>query len=749
MNGQSARTGHHSNKRLILGLGIVLFFFMLASLLMMSNALQSPDRFGEYLSALIIFNTLGLLALVILISANVINLIKQVRHKVPGSRMTYRTVTMFALLSVTPVLILYYFSLDFLYRGIDSWFNLRIEQALDDSLELSKISLNERMREILKQTEQVAYEIRQKSDAVIPFEIDIYRNRLGATELTVMSRQGNFIASSFTDSNNLLPNRPNATILFQLQQGNNYIGLTSIDNAGFSIQAVANIPLSGMNREPRVIQALFPMSARINELATNIQTAYAKYQELSYLRDQLKLGFISILTLVLLFSIFSALWAAFYSANRLAAPIRNLADGTRSVAEGNYDKQLPVPGNDELGFLVASFNDMTKKISTARDEARNSQMEAETQKAYLEAVLGRLSSGVLVIDQDNNVRTVNISSSQILGIDTSNLVGRTVEQIESDFPYLEPLIKTIEYHRADHKDDWREQVTLFGTSGRQILMCSGTVLSLTGDKEMTTNVHVTVFDDITALIQGQKNAAWSEMARRLAHEIKNPLTPIQLAAERLRLKYIDPANPAQSEMLDRLTNTIIQQVETMKDMVNTFSEYAHTPKISQKYIDLNQLIQEVVDLYSTLMKTDGVVEMDLAKNLPAIKADTGRLRRVFNNLLHNAFDATSGNMHTVIKVKTDFVSSHGLDFIEIRIKDAGTGIPEDLIDRVFEPYVTGKPKGTGLGLAIVQKIIEEHGGIVWLENNTDSPGACAIIRLPVVTSMQHNNVNSIIQRDII
>lgn len=747
MNGPSDKAGH-TYKRIILVLGIGLFFFMLASLLMMSDALQSPDRFGEYLSVLLIFNTLGLLVLVFLITANLINLVKQLKRKVPGSRMTFRTVTMFAVLSVTPVLILYYFSLDFLYRGIDSWFDLQVEEALDDSLELSRISLNDRMREILKQTEGIASEISQKKDSAIPFEIDVYRNRIGASELTLINRQGNFIASSLIDSNNLVPNRPSENILFQLQQGNNYIGLTAVDNAEFSIQAVVNIAANSVNDEPRIIQALFPMAARINALATKIQTAYGKYQELSYLRNQLKLGFISILTLVLLFSIFSALWAAFYSANRLAAPIRNLAEGTKSIAEGNYDKQLPVPGNDELGFLITSFNEMTRKISTARDEARRSQMEAETQKAYLEAVLGRLSSGVLVIDQDNHLRTVNISSSQILGVDLANLTGQTLDIIESSFPYLEPLIKTIEYHRADHKREWREQVTLFGTSGRQILMCSGTVLTLTADSEVV-NVHVTVFDDITALIQGQKNAAWSEMARRLAHEIKNPLTPIQLAAERLRLKYIDTSNPGNSEMLDRLTNTIIQQVDTMKEMVNTFSEYAYTPKISQKYINLNDLIQEVADLFNTMMKADRTLEMDLAENLPAIKADSGRLRRVFNNLLHNAFDATPGNMHTVIKIQTRFVSNHGLDFVEIRIRDSGTGIPANLIDSVFEPYVTNKPKGTGLGLAIVQKIIEEHGGIVWLENNEATPGACAIIRLPIVTTIQNDNVNHINQRDII
>lgn len=716
---------------------------MLASLVMMSDALQNPERFGDYLSVLLLFNTLGLLVLLILITANLRSLIIQLKNKAPGARMTFRTVVMFALLSVTPVLILYYFSLDFLYRGIDSWFNLEVEQALDDSLELSKISLTDRMRDILKQTELMAAEFGQKNNTLIPFEIDSYRGRIGADELTVMTRQGNFIASS-GDSNNLLPNRPNDTILFQLQQGSNYIGLAALGDSGFSIQAVVNIPEILGNTEPRIMQALFPMSGRINSLASNVQSAYGKYQELAYLRNQLKLGFISILTLVLLFSIFSALWAAFYSASRLAAPIRDLAEGTKSVAQGDYSKQLPVPGNDELGFLVASFNEMTRKIASARDEARASHIEAKAQQAYLEAVLGRLSSGVLVIDQEGNLRTANISSSMILGIDISGMTGKSLDDIQGHFNYLEPLINTIKFHSADSRNDWREQVTLFGISGRQILMCSGTTLSLTGrDKS---RVHVTVFDDITALIQGQKNAAWSEMARRLAHEIKNPLTPIQLAAERLRLKYLHSMDSSETEALDRLTNTIIQQVETMKDMVNSFTEYAHTPKISQKYLNLNKLIQEVVDLYNTL-GSDRTIDVDLAENLPLIKADAGRLRRVLNNLFNNAFDATPRDMHTVLKVKTDYISDQGLDFIEIRIKDSGTGISEDIIENVFEPYVTTKTKGTGLGLAIVKKIIEEHGGIVWLENNDRAPGACAIIRLP--GSMHDDNINHVKQRDII
>jgi nitrogen fixation/metabolism regulation signal transduction histidine kinase len=718
---------------------------MLASLVMMSDALQNPNRFGQFMTGLLVFNTVGLLALIALIFTNIRNLVKQLRDKVPGSKMTFRTVSMFAILSTIPVLILYYFSLNFLYKGIDSWFDPRIEQALTDSLELSKISLNDRMREILNQTQQVADEISRLSDEIIPLEIDTYRSRLGADELTVLNDQGNFIASS-SSSDALVPNLPNETILFQLQQGSNYVGLTSTAISEFSIQSVVNIPVLALNEEPRILQSLFPMSQRINSLATNVQFSFSEYQEFSFIRNQLKLGFISILTLVLLFSIFSALWASFYSANRLAAPIRDLAEGTKSVAEGDYSKQLTVPSNDELGFLVASFNEMTRKISQARDEVKLSQLEAEAQKAYLEAVLVRLSSGVLVIDQDGQIRTANISSNEILGINLTRMISSQVKEITNKYIYLEPLIKTIDFHLNRWDEDWREQVTLFGTSGRQILMCSGTSLLLTGLED--SRVHVVVFDDITAIIQGQKDAAWSEMARRLAHEIKNPLTPIQLAAERLRLKFSKTMEPKQASAMDKLTHTIIQQVETMKDMVNTFAEYARTPMSPHKSLDLNRLIQEVVDLYNTL-ESHISIEMNLAENLPNIKGDSGRIRRVFNNLLNNALEATAPGSHSKLSISSEYISDQGLDFVEIRIKDAGIGISKEILDNIFEPYVTTKPKGTGLGLAIVKKIIEEHGGIVWLENNPDCTGACAIIRLPAVMQLGNKQVSKMSKRGAI
>ena len=708
--------------------GMVLFVFMLVSLLMMSDALQNSSRFGELYSGLLIFNTIGLLILAFLIALNLRRLILQLRQKVAGAKLTIRMVLIFTALSVTPVLILYYFSLDFLHRGIDSWFDLRVEKALDNSLELSRLSIEMRKKELLKQTEQYASEFAQINNAVAPFEIDDYRDRSGAEELILMSKQGTILASSLNNPNRLFPDRPDDAILLQLQQGNNYISLDTVHSTGLAFRVVVKVPPSGIENESRILQALYPIAGRMNKLADSVQTSYKKYKQLTYMQDQLKLSFILILTLVLLFSIFSVVWAAFYSAKKLAAPIRDLAEGTRSVAEGEYNTQLPVPSHDELGFLVASFNDMTRKIAKARDEVRLSQQEVEAQRTYLEAVLSRLSSGVLVLDMQKQLRTVNFSSGRILGIEVEKLLDKSLSDLSCEFAYLEQFLKIIDYH-IEQGIDWREQVTLFGTSGRQILMCSGTSLSLSEAKE---KVHVILFDDITALVQGQRDAAWSEMARRLAHEIKNPLTPIKLAAERLRHKYIGVLPPDQTETMDKLTRTIVSQVETMKDMVNAFSDYARKPELKTEEINLNSLIVEVVDLFSNL-DTKADINIHLDKQLPYIKADPSRLRQVFNNIINNAFDAAGKPGQTILEINTHRVRDKEVDYIEVTIRDSGPGLSEDMISTIFEPYVTTKKKGTGLGLAIAKKIIEEHGGLVWLENNPDGPGVCAIIRLPVAT----------------
>ena len=714
-------------EKLITFIGLCLFIFMLSSLLMMSKSLQNSELFDRFYLGLLLFNALGLISLSILIILNLKRLIRQLKNRVIGARMTIRIVVLFSLLSVTPVLIVYYFSLDVLHRGIDSWFDLRIEQALDDSLELSRLALDVRMRELLNTTEKIAEELSDTNDVELPSHIDQIRDRINADELTLLTRKGVIVVSSSEDTKSLIPNTPEETILLQLIQNNSYIGIDLIENKGLVIRAVVNVPMIGIGSTEKIIQALFPMSERMNQLSENVQTSFIEYKELSYLREQLKFSFIIILTLVLLFSVFSAVWAAFYSARTLAAPIKDLAQGTRAIAKGNYNTKLPVPSNDELGFLVASFNDMTDKISQARDTAKNSQKESESQQIYLETILSRLSSGVIVFNKDGKIEKSNISAAQILQIEVTILNQKNIDDLINNFSKLKSFFECISNNINEKTNDWREQIILSKKTGNQILLINGTVLTSSDNSKIR---HIVVFDEITALIQGQRDAAWSEVARRLAHEIKNPLTPIQLAAERLRSKYLSSLDKNNVETLDRMTNTIIQQVETMKDMVNDFSDYARPAEFKEEEIEIINLLQEGVDLFSN-MNFGNKIEMDIKTNLPKIHGDEKKLRRVLNNVLTNAVDANSIGDHNLLKISAKTVNIEDNEIIEIRVIDSGPGIDPLVENNLLEPYITTKEKGTGLGLAIVKKIIDEHSGTFWLENNKEEDGACAVIRLPV------------------
>ena len=710
--------------KIITLIGLCLFIFMLSSLLMMSKTLQNSELFDRFYLGLLLFNALGLVSLSILIILNLKRLIRQLKNRVIGSRMTVRIVILFSLLSVTPVLVVYYFSLDFLHRGIDSWFDLRVEKALDDSLELSRLALDVRMRELLNTTKKIAEELGETNDLELPFYINQIRDRINANELTLLTRKGVILVSSSKDTKSLVPNTPEETVLLQLIQNNSYIGIDLIKNKGLMIRSVVNLPTTGLNKKEEVLQALFPISERMNKLAANVQTSFIEYQELSYLREQLKFSFIIILTLVLLFSVFSAVWAAFYSARTLSAPIKDLAQGTRDIAKGNYNTKLPIPSNDELGFLVASFNDMTDKISQARDNAKNSQEEAESQQIYLETILSRLSSGVIVLNKDGEIEKSNISAAQILQVDADALNNKN---IINAFPKLTNFFECISNNISEKNDDWREQITLSEKTGNQILMINGSIL--TGPNNSVSK-HIIVFDEITALVQGQRDAVWSEIARRLAHEIKNPLTPIQLAAERLRNKYLLSLDPNNVEMLDRMTNTIIQQVETMKVMVNDFSDYARSSDSKKEEIEIVHLLQEGVDLFGN-MDHGSKIEIDIKTSLPKIQGDEKKLRQVLNNLLTNAVDANEMGDDNSLKISAKVLDIEDNEIIEIRIMDSGAGIDPLVENNLLEPYITTKEKGTGLGLAIVKKIIDEHSGTFWLENNTKQNGACAVIRLPI------------------
>ena len=708
----------------IVALGLVL----LGSTYLMSSATQGSAWFGELYSALLVINAAALLGLGGLIAWNLYRLLRQAREGRPGAKLTVRMVIVFVALSVTPVTVVYYFSLQFLHRGIDSWFDVRIGEALDDALELSRTALGVRMRELLAQTARMASDFEPLTADAATQALDDARRLSGASELTLIGANGRIVGSSNADPTAVVPSPPSDAVMLQTRKSGDYIGLDVIGDSGLHVQIVVSVPSPEATGEPRLLQALFPVTERMNTLADSVESASATYRELSYLRKPLKLSFTLTLSIILLVGLFMAVYAAFHSARRMVAPLRDLSEGTKAVAGGNYETQLPSTTRDEIGFLVASFNEMTRELKRAQNETRESQQLVEAQRAYLETVLRRLSTGVLTLDPERRIVTANHAAAEILGVDLDAAVGTPLGALARAHPALEPLVRALAARLEEAADetlrDWREEVGVDTSRGSRVLVYSAA--SLAGGEG-----HVVVFDDVTALIQAQRNAAWSEVARRLAHEIKNPLTPIQLSAERLRHKYLHRVRGADAEQMDRLTRTIVQQVESMKEMVNAFSDYAHTPAMHPMSVDLNALVLDVVELYRTASPAVRF-ETRLGQPLVPVHADPDRLRQVLHNLVKNAVEACSGGDEPRVRVETRVDGASDGSMVELSVYDSGTGFPEDDVDRVFEPYVTSKPRGTGLGLAIAKKIVEEHGGAVSAGNAREG-GARLAVRLPAVT----------------
>ena len=692
---------------------IALSILLLAMLALMSNATENSARFSQYYSWLLLGIAAGLLLLGVLISINLLRLIQRHRRHEPGSRLTLRLVGLFVTISIIPVTIVYYFSVQFLHRGIDSWFDVRVEQALEDALELSRLALGLQMREALKQTERMADELADSTDALAGLRLSDLLNNSEATELSLFGQSGRIIATVGSDTTTMVPEHPPETVLMQVNQGHPYVSLDPIRTNDFHIRVVIQVPNHSPVGETQILQALFQIPERLSRLGASVRTQFDDYKALAFLRDPLKTSFIWTLSLVLLFGVLSALWAALFSSRRLVEPIRDLAEGTRTVAAGRYDEQLPLSSNDELGFLVHSFNQMTRNLAQAHDQAQLSQELVEQQRAFLEAVLKRLSSGVLTIDRTGVLYTYNDAAELILGVRLDNIAEHTQPG------YLRQFFAALEPHLL-HTDEWREEITLFTRSGRQVLMCRGSPIpDLFGLK----GGHVVVFDDITQLVQAQRDAAWTEVARRLAHEIKNPLTPIQLAAERIRRKYLPVLDADQIRVLDRGTHTIIQQVQAMKNMVDAFNQYARPINLKLQRLNLNELIHEVLYLYKGY-SPDIHIQHDLDPAQPCIEADRDRLRQLLHNLIQNALDAlesAAGTLWISTQIRQE---AFGPARVELRFDDDGPGFSETVINDAFEPYVTTKSKGTGLGLAIVKRIVEEHGGLIKI---TQRPGGGARI----------------------
>jgi nitrogen fixation/metabolism regulation signal transduction histidine kinase len=408
---------------------------------------------------------------------------------------------------------------------------------------------------------------------------------------------------------------------------------------------------------------------------------------------------------------------AYLLSERLGAPLRTLARGTRAVAKGDFS-QMPVAGRDELGMLILKFNRMTRQLSEARRQVAQHTQETEQAKAFLERVLANLSSGVVVLDEDLRVRIVNDAAAFILGIYPGDLLGRVLTEIGQPGEALHDFSVRAAAHFLQYAEEWQQQIDYTGVSGSQTLLARGTRLPTGVERG-----YVLVFDDVSKLIIAERNAAWSEVAKRLAHEIRNPLTPIQLSAERLAHKLSNRLDTADAEFLSRSTQTIINQVAAMKSMVDAFATYARMPKATLTGLDLNELVRDILRLYDA--KTLGV-QLELQENLPLIAGDSTLLRQVIHNLLQNAQDALADHVSPRVILHTQYENQT----VCLTVKDNGAGFPENLMARLFEPYATTKAKGTGLGLAIVKKIVEEHHGKIHIENIKPN-GASIRIALPI------------------
>ena len=709
------------------GFTLLLSAFLLIASVLLSRAAGNDELFGDFYSALILLNVIGISLLALMSAFQIWRLIGQFRARVLGSRLTLRFVGTFAVLALIPLAVVYYFAVQFLSRGIDSWFDVQIEQALDDALLLGRSSLESIKLDVVDQLRDDADKIQRAESNFEVFQLlDELRQANDFEEMSLHSMSGEILASSSRDSISLIPDVPDERVIRQLRQGKVYSEIEPIAGGGLQLRVAIRMAGRQVGDIGRVLQVLDPLPLRYSRLAESVESASAEYEKLQYLRRPLTFSFVLTLSLVTLMTLLIALLIAIYLAKRLVAPLRDLAEGTQAVAQGDYGKQLPVTSGDELGVLVSSFNRMTQEISSAQTAVRNSQFEAEKQSAYLETVLAHLSSGVMSFDGARQLRTHNAAAERILHTLLGTFVESSIAEMIKALPAAEPLLNMIDQGISDDVSEWQKEISINSPLGQQTLVCSGTKLS----GAETESGCVVVFDDATALIKAQRDAAWGEVARRLAHEIKNPLTPIQLSAERIRRRYLDKVEKDDREILDRATRTIAQQVESMKSMVNAFSDYAQ-PVISRpKRLDINTLIRDITELHIAHLTRIRFL-FDLADDLPLVMTDPAGIRQVLNNLIINASDAL-GDKGGELKLSTriDPVKDN---LLVLELQDNGPGFPAELLDRIFEPYVTTKTSGSGLGLPISRRIIEENSGTM-RATNLPKGGAVVIIQLPVTPS---------------
>jgi nitrogen fixation/metabolism regulation signal transduction histidine kinase len=658
---------------------------------------------------------LGLMALIVY---QLVVLRRKLRERVFGSKLTLRLMVVFALMALIPGGLVYAISFQFLQRSIESWFDVRVDESLKGGINLARSALENSLKELAQKADSMAHGL-ATAQAVEATTLNRLREQYSVEEATLLTPRGKIIAQASAEPVSLLPDLPGPNLLRQVRMQQPVRSIEAIPDRGLYLRVIVPVNVLTIADDIRILQVLQRVPRVIAQDAEIVEAGYKDYQELQLARVGLKRIFGLTLTLAMLLTLFSALALAFVLSERLSAPLSALAEATRAIAKGDYSKLNPVKSRDEFGVLTQSFNTMTRQIADATEAMERNQQQLENSKTYLESILSNLTSGVLTFDERLYVKTMNAAANTILAVPAGAFHGLKLSDwprhIQSVAPFAEIALRQF---ASSGIRQWEEQMEYRRSDASRTLLLRGTRLGARGESG-----YVVVFDDITHLIQAQRDAAWGEVARRLAHEIKNPLTPIQLSAERLQLKLQDKLPEHEADILKRATGTIVTHVAALKGMVDDFTQYAHAARMNARTVTLNDLIREVMVLYESM----GVaIEARLAENLPQIYADPGMLRQVLHNLFQNAIDALSGVDNPRILVATTL----GTGGVLLTVRDNGTGIAEGVMGRIFEPYVTTKPKGTGLGLAIVKKIVDEHHGRILVEN-VKPHGATVSIVLPL------------------
>ena len=708
------------------GGGLVLAFLL-------SVATNSPALYERHYVWLFWVNVTVASVLVLVIVVAALRLLLRVRRGKYGSRLLLKLAAIFALVGVVPGVLIYTVSYQFVSRSIESWFDVKVESALDAGLKLGKGTLDAVVVDVATKTRLAAERLGDLPGTAQPLALERLREQLAAQEIAIVGPSGHAVMSTGGMLARLVPERPGLALLRQARAGRVVSELTGLDedtsasgSAGVArVRAVAIIPtrtfVLGEEERYLVVTQWLPPSLAANALA--VQSAYREYQQRALARGGLRKMYIGTLTLALVLAVFGALLLALGLSNQLAQPLLLLADGMRQVAQGDLSSKAVFASRDELGGLTRSFADMTTQLAEARALVQRSVGQVEGARANLQTILDNLSAGVIVFDRDGRIETVNPGATRIMRLPLSAYVGQRLTAVPGLEAFAQAVDRRFELHRTSpepgERSQWQDSFELRPPSAAPsgIGPDRDSVTLLVRGASMPNDALLMVFDDISELVSAERSEAWSEVARRLAHEIKNPLTPIQLSAERLAHKLGPKLTGTDQTLLARSVDTIVAQVQAMKTLVNEFRDYARLPAAELVSTDLNALVTEVLALYGSAQES-GRLHADLAAALPAIPGDSTQLRQVIHNLVQNALDAVADQPDGRVRIATEVARTELGEprAVRLQVIDNGPGFSDKVLKRAFEPYVTTKSKGTGLGLAVVKKIADEHGARVRIAN---------------------------------